>query len=143
LIIGYKETKKIDRMLLSGTNTKLSGLKPELLAIMKNYKQIPDPIRKKQVELMVHQKEIPMDSIKKIKVPVMLMVGDRDAVLMKHTMEIFEALPMSNLSVIPASSHFIHPNHIVKGLKIFKKPFSAPSTVEIANHIAKSMLGDN
>lgn len=142
LIIGYKQTKKLDRMLISGANTKLSGLKPELVAIMRNYNQIPDPKMKTHVKLMVNQKEIPMDSIRKINVPVMLMVGDRDAVLMSHTMEIFEALPMSNLCVLPASSHFIEPKHIVHWVKEFKKPFSAPSTVEIAMKMAKSMLGN-
>lgn len=43
LIIGYKQTNKIDRMVLSGTNARLTGLKPELLASMENYKRIPDP----------------------------------------------------------------------------------------------------
>ena len=145
LIIGYKMTEKIDRMLLSGANTKLSGLKPELISIMRNYEQIPDPKTRTHLSLMVHQKEIPMDSIRKINVPVMLMVGDRDAVLLEHTIEIFKALPMSNLCVLPGSSHFISnekPSHIVYWIKEFEKPFSAPSTVEIANQMAKSMLGN-
>lgn len=92
---------------------------------------------------MVHQKEIPMDSIRKINVPVMLLVGDRDAVPMKHTMEIFEALPMSNLCVLPASSHYIDPNKVVEIIKEFEKPFTAPSTVEIAIKVAKGLLGNN
>ncbi|MDW3194304.1 MAG: alpha/beta hydrolase [Cytophagales bacterium] len=143
LIIGYKSTSKLDRMLISGANTRLSGLHPELVTMMKNYEQIPEPRTKTHVALMVNQKEIPMDSIRKIDVPVMLMVGDRDAVLMEHTMEIYEALPMSNLCVLPASSHFISsekPNHIVYWIREFKKPFSAPSTVEIANQMAQSMF---
>ncbi|MFZ1808380.1 MAG: alpha/beta hydrolase [Cyclobacteriaceae bacterium] len=145
LIIGYKLTSRVDRMLLSGVNTKLSGLKPELVSVMKNYEQIPDAKTRTHISLMVNQKEIPMDSVRKINVPVMLMVGDRDAVLMEHTMEIFEALPMSNLCVLPASSHFIgneKPNHIIYWIKEFKKPFSAPSTVEIANQMAKSLFGN-
>lgn len=143
LIIGYKQTEKVDRMLISGANTRLSGLKPELVAMMKNYEQIPHEMTKRHVALMVNQSEIPMDSIRKISVPVMLMVGDRDAVQMAHTMEIFEALPMSNLCVLPASSHFIgneKPNHIVYWLREFKKSFSAPSTVEIAKSMAESLF---
>ncbi len=145
LIIGYKNTDQIDRMLISGANTRLSGLKPELLEMMKNYNQISDPRLRSQVALMANQREIPMDSLRKVDVPVMLMVGDRDAVLMSHTMEIFEALPKANLCVLPASSHFISnekPNHIIYWLKEFKKPFSAPSTVEIANEMAKSIFGN-
>ena len=121
-------------------------LKPELIHIMQDYKQIPDPTIRKHISLMLHQQEIPMDSIRKITVPVMLMVGDRDAVLMEHTMEIFEALPLSNLCVLPGSSHFIShekPDQILYWINEFNKPFSAPSTVEIATNIAKSMFGDH
>ena len=146
LIIGYKFTNKLNRLILSGANTKFSGLKPELQTFVKNYNQIPDPKMRKQTALMAQQKEIPMDSIRKINVPVLLMVGDRDAISMKHTMEIFEALPMANLCVLPASSHFISnekPNHIIYWIKEFKKPFSAPSTVEIAKKMAKSILKGN
>lgn len=145
LIIGYKNTSKLNRMILSGANTRFSGLKPELQVFVKNYNQIPDSKMRKHVSLMANQKEIPIDSIRKIKVPVMLMVGDRDAIPMKHTMEIFEALPMANLCVLPGSSHFISsekPNHIIYWIKEFKKSFSAPSTVEIAQKMAKSMLGN-
>ena len=84
-----------------------------------------------------------MDSLRKVTVPVMLMVGDRDAVLMEHTMEIYQALPMSNLCVLPATSHFISnekPNHIEYWIREFKKPFSAPSTIEIANRMAESLF---
>ncbi len=146
LIIGYKCTNKLNRMILSGANTRFSGLKPELQTFVKNYNQIPDPMMRKHVTLMANQKEIPMDSIKKINIPVLLMVGDRDAVPMKHTMEIFESLPKANLCVLPATSHFISnekPNHIIYWIKEFKKPFSAPSTVEIAKKMAKSILKDN
>ncbi|MBW1294850.1 alpha/beta fold hydrolase [Aquimarina litoralis] len=146
LIIGYKFTHKLNRMVLSGANARFSGLKPELQAFVKKYDQVPDPKMRKQVALMAHQKEISMDSIRKINVPVLLMVGDRDAIRMKHTMEIFEALPMANLCVLPASSHFItneKPNHIIYWIKEFKKPFSAPSTVEIAKKMAKSIFEGN
>ncbi|WP_286747255.1 alpha/beta hydrolase [Roseivirga sp. UBA1976] len=145
LIIGYRYTSEVDRMLISGANTRLSGLKPELVAMMSNYQQIPDATTKKHLALMVNQKEIPMDSLRKINVPVMLMVGDRDAVRMQHTMEIFEALPMSNLCVLPATTHFIgndRLHHIIYWLKEFKKPFSAPSTIEVANAMAESLMGN-
>lgn len=146
LIIGYKYPDKLKRMIISGANTRLSGLKPELQAFVKNYHQIPDLKLRKQVALMANQKEIPLDSIRKINVPVLLLVGDRDAVPMEHTMEIFEALPMANLCVLPGSSHFISnekPNHIIYWIGEFQKPFSAPSTVEIANKMAKSMFEAN
>ncbi|GAB3335459.1 alpha/beta fold hydrolase [Marivirga atlantica] len=146
LILGYKNTDNIERMLISGANTRVSGLKPELLEMMKNYAQFPDPMMRKHFELMVNQKEIPMDSIKRIDIPVMLMVGDRDAVLLQHTMEIFESLPNSSLCILPSSSHFFSyekADQIVYWLKEFKKPFANPSTIEIAKKILNNILKDN
>lgn len=146
LILGYTQTERISKMLISGANTRLNGLEPALVKMMSVYEQLEDPIMKKHLKLMVTQKEIPMDSLRKVNIPVMLMVGDRDAVRMEHTLEIFNALPMANLCVLPASSHFIEnekPNHIVYWLKEMKKPFTAPSTIEIAEQMAKSMFDSN
>ena len=75
LILGYTRTDKIDRMLLSGANANVNGLKPELMQMMSVYEQVPDPRMKKYLKLMVTQKPISLDSIKQIDVPVMLLVG--------------------------------------------------------------------
>ncbi|MFY0605875.1 MAG: hypothetical protein JXR10_04115 [Cyclobacteriaceae bacterium] len=47
------------------------------------------------------------------------------------------------VSVLPASSHFLDgekPNHIIYWIGEFGKPFSAPSTVEIATQMARSIF---
>lgn len=145
LILGYKYTERIDRMVLSGANAYVDGLKPELVQMMSVYEQIPDPQMKKHLKLMVTQKPIPMDSLAGVEVPVMLMVGDRDAVKMEHTMEIFNALPQSNLCVLPGTSHFLEhekSEQLIYWIRKFKQPFKASSTVEIAKQMAKSMLPD-
>ncbi|WP_420577826.1 alpha/beta fold hydrolase [Ekhidna sp.] len=145
LILGYKYTERIDRMVLSGANAYVDGLKPELVQMMNVYEQIPDPRMKKHLKLMVTQKPIPMDSLAGVEVPVMLMVGDRDAVKMEHTMEIFNALPQSNLCVLPGTSHFLgheKSEQLIYWINQFKQPFKASSTVEIAKQMAKSMLPD-
>lgn len=143
LILGYKYTDRIDRMVLSGANAYVDGLKPELVQMMSVYEQIPDPRMKKHLKLMVKQKPISLDSLAKADVPVMLMVGDRDAVKMEHTMKIFNALPKSNLCVLPGTSHFLDhekPDQLIYWINQFKQPFQASSTVEIARQMAKSML---
>lgn len=146
LILGYTHTDRIDRMVISGANAYLKGLKPQLIGMMENYKQIPDARMRMHIELMMNQKAIDMNDLRQIDVPVLMIVGDRDAVLMEHTMEIFNALPKSNLCVLPASSHFVDyekPDQVVYWIKEFSKPFKAPSTIEIAKKMAESIYSDN
>ncbi len=40
-----------------------------------------------------------------IKSPVMIMSGDRDVIRLSHIIEIFRAIPKSNLCVLPGSTH--------------------------------------
>ncbi len=146
LILGFKHTDRIDRIVVSGANARLSGLKPELIKMMENYKAIPDPMLSRQIGLMMNQKEILIDDLKKVDVPVLLIVGDRDAVLLEHTLEMFRALPKSNLCVLPGASHFVdheQPDQIVYRIKEFKKPFKAPSTIKIAEQMAKQLYSDH
>ncbi len=143
LILGYKYSDKIDRMVLSGANANVEGLKPELVQMMSGYEQIPDPRMKKHLKLMANQKPISLDSLAKADIPVLLMVGDRDAVTMEHTMQIFEALPQSNLCVLPGTSHFIDhekPDQLIYWIREFRQPFKASSTIKIAEQMAKSIF---
>lgn len=146
LILGYTHTDRINRLVVSGANARLEGLKPELIQMMENYEQIPNKQMSRHVGLMMNQKPISMDDLTKVDVPVLIIVGDRDAVLMDHTMEIFRALPKSNLCVLPGSSHFVDhekPGQIIYWIKEFSKDFKAPSTVEIAKKMAEAIYSDN
>ena len=146
LILGYTHTDKIDRMLLSGANAQLQGLEPELIEIMSNFERIKDPMMKKHIKLMYDQKPIPVSELKKVSVPVMLMVGDRDAVKLDHTLDMFKALPMAQLCVLPGTTHFIEnekKEQLIYWFNEFEKPFKKPSTVEIAEQMAKVLFVDH
>ena len=146
LILGYRHTEKIDRMVLSGANAYLEGLEPEIVSIMSNYEKIQNPRMKKHIKLMYDQRPIPMDSLKRIEVPVLLMAGDRDAVKLEHTMELFRALPMAQLCILPGTTHFIEnekKEQLVFWINEFQKPFAKPSTVEMAEQMAKSLFSDH
>lgn len=71
----------------------------------------------------------------KIKIPVLLMSGDRDAIRLEHTLDIYYAIPNSNLFIMPGASHFGSREkpelfNLVL-MDFFNKPFSKRSTVEI------------
>lgn len=139
LILGYKHPERIKAMLISGANLRpdTTALQNRILEFVNRYAEIPDPLMQKQVKLMAFQPNIPIERIKEITVPVLLMVGDRDAIKIQHTLEIFKALPRANLCVLPGTSHFMeNPDPIVYWITELKKPFSSPSTIEIAEQMS-------
>jgi pimeloyl-ACP methyl ester carboxylesterase len=145
LILGYTHPAGIKNMLISGANLRpdSTALEPMLVRFGLRYNEIQDPMMRKHVKLLAEHPNIDPANLLQVKIPVMLLVGDRDAVLMSHTMEIFNALPMVNLCVLPATSHFVgseKPNHIIYWLKEMKKPFSAPSTVAVAEEMARQIF---
>ena len=144
LMLGYSYPERINRMLISGANLIKSALEPELVAFIDRYDEIPDPTLKKQVKLMATQSEIDIEDVEKIDIPVTLLVGDRDAMPLEHTIEIFHALPKANLAVFPATTHFMENRQgdIVDLLNEMLEPFKAPSTVEVANYMAGQLFGD-
>lgn len=145
LILGYTRTEKIEKMLISGANTRpdSTALQNSLVEFMSRYEQIEDSIMRKHIKLMVYNPHISIDNLRKVDVPVMLMVGDRDAIKLEHTIEIFKALPNANLCILPGTTHFIsseRPEQVIYWLKELKKPFSTPSTIAIAEQMAKSIF---
>lgn len=146
LILGYTHTDRIDRMLISGANANLKGLESELVEIMSNYEKIGNPVLKKHIKLMYKQRPIPMEELRKVNVPVMLMVGDRDAVQLEHTIALFRTLPMAQLCILPGTTHFIEnekKEQLIYWFNELQKPFATPSTVQIAEQMAKSLFSDH
>ena len=143
LKLGYTIPEKIDRMLVSGANTRLdtTALLPEIVEMIDRYDEIPMPDMRLQVKLMAEQKPIPDAKIKKINVPVTLMVGDRDAVQIGHTLELFRLLPKANLCVLPGTSHFLeNPGYVITQLQQLNTSFRSPSTLDVVQHISDQIF---
>jgi pimeloyl-ACP methyl ester carboxylesterase len=51
--------------------------------------------------------EIPMEEIKKIQCPVLVMAGDDDVISHAHTVQLYEALPLGQLAIVPGTSHIL------------------------------------
>lgn len=146
LIMGYKYPKKVKKLIASGANIQPddSALEPFIVGMMKNYKYLPDTLMQKHVRLMVEHPNIDFSQLGGITAPVMIMTGDRDAVMLEHSIKIFKAIPNSNLCVLPATTHFIadeKPNLMMYWLTEFlDKPFSKPSTVDWAKRMAAQLM---
>lgn len=145
LILGYRFPARIHSMLISGANLRpdSTALHGPLVAFVERYAEIEDPKLRKQIKLMAFHPNIPIEKIEEVEVPVLLMVGDRDAVKMEHTLEIFKALPQANLCILPGTTHFIsneRPSQLIYWIKQLKQPFSSPSTIEVAEEMAKMLF---
>lgn len=145
LIMAYQYPVKVKRLVVSGANVTpdTTALEPVLVRLMQHYKLIPDTLTQKHLKLMVEHPHIDHTQLGKIKAPVMIVSGDRDAVLLEHSIKIFRAIPNSNLCVLPATTHFISdekPNLMIYWLnEFFFKNFTKPSTVEWALKTAEQM----
>lgn len=132
LILGSIRPDKVKKVLASGANYKLSGYpsiqkdksdwKKELMGPefktkykdqLKAYDSIspsPRDMRKMLIDLnkMWHQ-EIYFSPtyLKKIKIPVMIVLGDRDAVTLEHGIEMHRLIKKSQLCVLPNTSHAV------------------------------------
>ncbi|MBT1701913.1 alpha/beta fold hydrolase [Chryseosolibacter indicus] len=90
---------------------------------------------KQLYSLLAYQPNITEKELNKIKCPVLVMSGDRDAIKLAHTIKIFENIPNANLFIMPGASHFgayEKPelfNMVL--LDFFTKSFSKVSTVDI------------
>ncbi len=146
LILGFEYPDKVKKLVVSGANASRdsTGLQPYIVEMMKNYKEVPDPMMQKHLKLMVEHPDIAMTELQQIKAPTLIISGDRDAVRLTHSVDIFRNIPNSNLSVWPGSTHFVgaeNPRLLLKMMTdFFDNPFKKPSTVDWAKEVAKQIM---
>lgn len=90
---------------------------------------------RRHLNLMDTQPNIPISDLAKISAPVLVMVGDKDAIRLEHAISIFEGLPKAHLCVFPGGTHFVPKNKAELFNKMvydfFINPFTRPETKNI------------
>ena len=84
---------------------------------------------------------IPIDDLKKLSVPVLVLVGDDDLVSLEHSIELYEALPNGALGIIPFSSHRVlmeRPDIVNPMIVEFLKDGQAPTMMPIRRRVPDS-----
>ena len=118
---------------------------PQLITLVKMYPMLPDTLQQKQLKMMVYHPNISFDKLKLIKAPVLVMAGDRDAIREEHTVRIYQSIPNAQLCIVPGATHYLASEKpLLFNLLIsdfFEKPFTKPSTVEIAQKMAERIMG--
>jgi pimeloyl-ACP methyl ester carboxylesterase len=62
--------------------------------------------QKQRLGLLGDQPNIPIKDLSKIKAKVLIMAGDEDIILTKHTLDIYENIPKAQLCIMPGETHF-------------------------------------
>jgi pimeloyl-ACP methyl ester carboxylesterase len=79
--------------------------------LLKKYKgrtdQLSPAVRKKLDELMEKYPNFTVEQLKQIKIPALVVVGDRDAINIDQTISLFKSLPHSQLFIVPGASHLV------------------------------------
>lgn len=109
LMLAARYPQLVRRLVISGVNISPEGLtdeqRQELLA-----SQAPEPksIDEKLAELWLTsptKDELSLQILSTIHKPVLVISGDRDAIRLEHTLEIYHALPDAELCVLPGTDH--------------------------------------
>ena len=73
-----------------------------------------------------------VEDLATIEVPTLVLVGDDELILLSHTCAMYEALPASQLAIVPGTSHFLlleKPDLVNRLLLEFLAETAPPSTI--------------
>jgi pimeloyl-ACP methyl ester carboxylesterase len=92
------------------------SFRKNMTALVKRYDEIsPDGpahfpvVFEKTKRLWLNEPNITKEELAKIRAPTMVMAGDRDAIPIEHTLEMFRSIKGAQLCIIPGTTHFLMP----------------------------------
>ena len=56
-------------------------------------------------QMLLREPEIPSETLARITTPTLLIGGDRDAIRLEHFLELYAAIPRSQLAILPDAPH--------------------------------------
>jgi pimeloyl-ACP methyl ester carboxylesterase len=121
LLVALRRLDLVKRLVVIGANFHHDGLRPleygrdseVITRIRAAYaERSPDgpghfgAIVKKTMTMVASEPAMTTDDLARITAPVLVLVGDDDAIELSHTCALFEALPAGKLAVVPATSYW-------------------------------------
>jgi pimeloyl-ACP methyl ester carboxylesterase len=109
LMLAVRHPELVRRLVISGVNVAPEGLTVEELQGLREA-QITKPttVAEKLAKLWLTsptESELSLAMLSQIDRPVLVISGDRDAITLEHTLQIFHALPHAELCVLPGTAH--------------------------------------
>jgi pimeloyl-ACP methyl ester carboxylesterase len=109
LMLAVRHPELVRRLVISGVNISPEGLVTENLeGLRADDTPTPTTIDEKLGHLWATsptEQELSLALLGKIEQPVLLVSGDHDVITLEHTLQIFHALPHSELCVLPGTDH--------------------------------------
>ncbi|HEY6453610.1 MAG TPA: alpha/beta hydrolase [Steroidobacteraceae bacterium] len=111
LMLAVRHPDLVRRLVISGVNIAPEGLTSEEradLGAARSARPRPTSVGDKLTELWLNSptpQELSPALLATIHKPVLVISGDRDAITLEHTLQIFRALPMAELCVLPGTDH--------------------------------------
>ncbi len=115
LLLAMRHPEKVKKLAITGANLwpDTTAVEPALFqwivstndSLAKVTQTPAIKAQKKLLNLMVFNPNIPTADLKKVKCPTLVIGGDNDVILPKHTLAIAEAVPQSYLWILPNSGH--------------------------------------
>ncbi len=152
LLMAIKYPENIDRLAIMGANLRpdetavypwvqpiLTQARTHVEAMIAQKDSSNDwDLQRQLLNLLTTQPNIAVKSLQQIKLPVLVMAGDRDVIKEEHTLEIFQNLQNAHLAILPGNTHFAPVNDSAKFNAMlsdfFKNPFTKPSTEALMAH---------
>jgi pimeloyl-ACP methyl ester carboxylesterase len=109
LMLAVRYPQLVRRLVISGVNISPEGLTAEQLQGLRAA-QTPKPktVDEKLAKLWLTsptESELSLALLAKIEQPVLVISGDRDAITLEHTLQIYRTLPRAELCVLPGTDH--------------------------------------
>ncbi|MBL7046057.1 MAG: alpha/beta hydrolase [Candidatus Marinimicrobia bacterium] len=146
LLMGINYPDKVKKIVTMGSN-----LRPDSTALypwaINSFKHMVEEVetkikenempqdlmlRKQQLDLLIYQPSISKSDLSKIKVPVLIIAGDKDVVREEHSIEIYQNIPKALLCIMPGETHFTPASNAELfneiALKFIVGPFKRPDS---------------
>lgn len=116
LLLAIRHPEKVKKLAVTGANLlpDTSAVYPEVIDLVKPvYNRLKDKTNKsarektswKLMQLLIDHPHIPLEDIRQISCPSLVIGGDHDVIKEEHTMLIFKNIPKAYLWILPSSGH--------------------------------------
>jgi pimeloyl-ACP methyl ester carboxylesterase len=145
LLVALRRPDLVRRLVLIGSNYHHDGLRPEgsldevLPMVTASYAERSpdgadhvDEVLGKSLRMWASEPQLTVDDLRSVAVPVLVMVGDDDAIELLHTCSLYELIPEAQLAVVPGTSHLLlmeRPDETVRIIEHFLWADLPPTTL--------------
>ena len=113
LLIAIKRPRLLSKLIISGANLNPDGISKSMTTIIKLGYFFS---RSKNLKMMLNEPNISADDLEKIKIPTLILAGERDVIKEKHTKLIASSIANSTLIIVPNETHS---SYIIHSKKLY------------------------